>query len=140
MEIITLSKKKGFHECTPWPVQGWDMMMAGKNLLAEVQKLDQPGILLQTPPSLRYAHQRIAIVSICSYAPDEVVRTVSIQNHELYSKLHGYDFYLYLSPDDIEPNKDYNMDVKDGVHKPFFWKVNAVMNVFQVSIKIKNDS
>ena len=22
------------------------------------------------------------------------------------------------------------MDVKDGVHKPFFWKVNAVKNVF----------
>lgn len=20
-------RDRGFHECTPWPVQGWDMMM-----------------------------------------------------------------------------------------------------------------
>lgn len=107
------------------------MMMAGKNLLEQVQTLDRPNILLDTHKSLRYAHQRIAIVSICSYAPEEIVRQISIQNHEIYARLHGYDFYLYLSPDEIEPNLSANMSVKDGVHKPFFWKVNAVMNAFQ---------
>ncbi|CAD7946715.1 unnamed protein product [Amoebophrya sp. A120] len=123
-------RDKGFHECTPWPVQGWDMMMAGRNLLAEVQKLDRPAILWDTPKSFRFANQKVAIVTICSYAPDEAVRVVSLENHGLYAQLHGYDLHMYLSPDEIMPNKKSGMNVKDGVHKPFFWKVNAVKNVF----------
>merc|ERR1719253_938506 len=37
---------------------------------------------------------------------------------------------MFLSPDEILPNEASKMNVKDGVHKPFFWKVNAVKNVF----------
>ena len=106
-------------------------MMAGRNLLAEVQKLDRPAILMsETPRGFRYPNTKMAIVTICSYAPDEAVRQVGIENHNLYAKLHGYDLHMFLSPDDIKPNKKSNMNVKDGKHKPFFWKVNAVKNVF----------
>ena len=96
-------------------------------------KLDRPAILYNTPKSLRYdtnAFGKIAIVTICSYAPDEVVRVVSIENHRLYAEVHGYQLHMFLSPDEILPNEASKMNVKDGVHKPFFWKVNAVKNVF----------
>lgn len=85
--------------------------MAGRNLLAEVQKLDRAAIVWETPKSFRFAEQKVAIVTICSYAPDEAVRVVSLENHGLYSKLHGYDLHMYLSPDEIEPNTKSGMNV-----------------------------
>ena len=32
---------------------------------------------------------RVAVCTICAYAEDEIVRVVSQENHELYTKLHG---------------------------------------------------
>merc|ERR1719456_1573366 len=54
---------------------------------------------------------------------------VSQENHEIYAKLHGYDLFFFTSASQILPNEQARMDVNDGVHKPFFWKVNAVKNV-----------
>lgn len=118
-------RDKGFNECTPWPVQGWDMLLAARNALHTVQALDAQAIA-PAPKQLR--KKRVAIVTICAYAPDEVVRLVSRENHEVYAQVHGYDLLFITSPDDIAPNVASRMDVKDGVHKPFFWKVNAVKN------------
>jgi len=98
-----------------------------------VQKLDKPAIVWETPKAFRYNPDmfgKIGIVTICSYAPDEVVRVVSEENHQMYADIHGYRLYMFRSPDEIEPNEASRMNVKDGVHKPFFWKVNAVKNVF----------
>jgi galactosyl transferase GMA12/MNN10 family len=33
-------RDKGFHDCTPWPIQGWDMMLAGKHLSDVVRAMD----------------------------------------------------------------------------------------------------
>lgn len=123
-------RDKGFNECTPWPVQGWDVLMAGKNLLHEVAKMDEASVLTETPKQIRYEKQRMAVVTICSYAPDETVRVISKENHEMYTQLHGYDLHFFTSPDEILPHAQSRMNVQDGVHKPFFWKVNAVKNVF----------
>ena len=40
-----------------------------------------------------------------------------------------YDLFFFTSRSQIMPNEKGRMDVNDGVHKPFFWKVNAVKNV-----------
>mmetsp|Transcript_28716 Transcript_28716/g.79042 ORF Transcript_28716/g.79042 Transcript_28716/m.79042 type:complete len:480 (-) Transcript_28716:3-1442(-) len=125
-------RDKGFNECTPWPVQGWDMLLAGRNLVAAVRKLDDESTLLQTSPQFRLpGQQRIAIVSICAYAETELVRVFGSENHAMYAQLHGYDLYDITDSAQITPNPAAGMDVQDGVHKPFFWKVNAVKNVLE---------
>jgi hypothetical protein len=55
--------------------------------------LDQ-AVALDTPPSLRFDGQRIAVVTICAYAEDEPVRELSIRNHRMYCDLHGYDLHM----------------------------------------------
>jgi len=76
--------------------------------------------------------QKIAVVTVCAYAEDEVVRVLSVQNHQLYTQLHGYDLFMYTSPDQILPHAGGRMNVNDGKHKAFFWKVNAVRNVLDL--------
>jgi len=123
-------RDKGFSECTPWPLQGWDMMLAGRNLVHRVRELDFQSVQLQTPRGHRTAGLRVAVVTICAYAEDEAVRLLATQNHQLYAQLHGYGLHLFTSAEQITPHAAGRMDVKDGEHKPFFWKVNAVRNVF----------
>lgn len=124
-------RDKGFSECTPWPLQGWDMMLAGRNLVQRVRELDKPAVQ-QVPWSLRTPGLKVAVVTICAYAEDEAVRVLATQNHQLYAQVHGYDLHLFTSTDQIKPHVEANMDVTDGVHKPFFWKVNAVRNVMDM--------
>merc|ERR1712196_499545 len=94
-------RDKGFNECTPWPLQGWDMLLAGRNLQYRVGKLDQQSILVDTPPSHRIDGARIAIVTICAYAEDEVVRVISEENHRQYAQLHGYDLHFFTAEEQI---------------------------------------
>jgi hypothetical protein len=119
-------RDKGFNECTPWPVQGWDMLLAARNNLQHVQTIDDQSVVAVPKP---YRAMRVAVCTICAYAEDEIVRVVSQENHELYTKLHGYDLYFYTDASQILPNVGARMNVNDGVHKPFFWKVNAVKNI-----------
>lgn len=122
-------RDRGFSECTPWPVQGWDMMVAGRTLTTRMRALEDESVLSEVPPSYREPGLRIAIITICAYAEDAPVRQLCSENRGLYSAGHGYDVHLFTSPSEITPNIMAGMDVSDGVHKPFFWKVNAVKNV-----------
>merc|ERR1740129_906192 len=81
-------RDRGFSECTPWPVQGYNMMLAGKNLVARVHALDQESMLLGIPPSHRETKMRVAVVTICAYAADEPVRALCAENRQLYVSLH----------------------------------------------------
>eukprot|EP00927_Polykrikos_kofoidii_P023644 TRINITY_DN21710_c0_g1_i1.p1 TRINITY_DN21710_c0_g1~~TRINITY_DN21710_c0_g1_i1.p1 ORF type:complete len:545 (-),score=81.26 TRINITY_DN21710_c0_g1_i1:137-1654(-) len=127
-------RDRGFTECTPWPVQGWDMMLAGERTTARVRALDTEAVL-DVPHSYRGtsdgsgATLRVAVVTICAYAEDEPVRVFCRSNRRLYSLLHGYDVHFFTDASEIEPHQAAAMNVLDGVHKPFFWKVNAVKNV-----------
>jgi len=121
-------RDRGFSECTPWPVQGADMMLSGQALTARVHALDRES-MLDVPKTYREPDLKVAIVTICAYAPEEAVRNICKENRQLYSALHGYDVIFFTDASEIEPNRDTDMDVNDGVHKPFFWKVNAVKNV-----------
>ena len=47
-------RDRGFHECTPWPVQGWDVMLSGQKGVAEVQKLDGMSIRFDVPAGFRF--------------------------------------------------------------------------------------
>jgi len=71
----------------------------------------------------------VAVVTICAYATDEPVRLFCQENREIYRHLHGYDVFFYGDASEIEPNPKAGMNVLDGVHKAFYWKVNAVQNV-----------
>lgn len=123
-------RDRGYSECTPWPVQGWDMMLAGKTLAARVRELDKQSIT-HVPPSYREPGLRVAIVTICAYAADEPVRLICDENRRLYSALHGYDVHFFTDAAEIAPHAAAGMDVNDGVHKAFFWKVNAVKNILE---------
>jgi hypothetical protein len=103
------------------------MLLAARNNLQAVQRIDSQSVDNTVPRDVR--SMRIAIVTICAYAEDEAVRLVSQENHEIYAKLHGYDLFFFTDKSQIMPNEKARMDVNDGVHKPFFWKVNAVKNV-----------
>ena len=123
------------------------MLLSGQELTQKTEKtLNNPllgNIPLEQGKSYRITNStlrpgdefRVAIVSICSYAPTETVRQMSEENHQVYADLHGYDLFMFTDPLQIEPHLGANMNVTDGVHKPFFWKVNAVMNVFDGSVK-----
>ena len=118
-------RDKGFHDCTPWPIQGWDMMLAGRHVREAVESLDDRGVQLR-PGNLKFFDPRsIGIVSICAYAPNEPVRVLAEENHRLYASLHGYKLFQ-LNGDQIPQNG--KMNIKD--RKPFFWKVNAIRNAF----------
>ncbi|CAE8643482.1 unnamed protein product [Polarella glacialis] len=123
-------RDKGFSECSSWPAQGWDVMLAGRSLTARVRALDDESVL-QVPKMHRVEGMRVAVVTICSYAVDEPVKLICDQNRKLYSMLHGYDVHFFTDPSQITPNSGSQMDVLDGVHKAFFWKVNAVKNVLE---------
>jgi len=75
----------------------------------------------------------VAIVSICAYGENEAVRVIGSENHEIYAQLHGYDLFSITDKAQIQPNLAARMDVNDGIHKPFFWKVNAVKNVLEAT-------
>lgn len=123
-------RDRGFSECTPWPVQGWDMMLAGQTLAKRVRELDKQSIT-HVLPSYREPGMRVAIVTICAYADDEPVRLICDENRRLYSALHDYDVHFFTDAAQIAPHVEAGMDVNDGVHKAFFWKVNAVKNVLE---------
>merc|ERR550532_1834456 len=53
-------RDKGFSECTPWPLQGWDMMLAGRNLVHTVRQLDNQAVDLQAARSVRTEGMRTA--------------------------------------------------------------------------------
>lgn len=122
-------RDKGFSECTSWPVQGWDMMLAGRSLVERLRVLDDESVTKGVPADHREPGLRIAIVTICAYAPDETVRVMCQENRALYSSLHGYDVHFFTDASEIMPDADAGMDVEDGMHKAFFWKVSAVKNV-----------
>lgn len=105
------------------------MMVAGFNLAQYVRELDKQAVQSQTPWSFRTSGLKVAIVSVCAYAEDEAVRVLAKENHQLYAQLHDYGLHHFTSADQIAPHPEAGMDVKDGVHKPVFWKVNAVRNV-----------
>eukprot|EP00435_Cladocopium_sp_Y103_P045599 s1919_g13.t1 len=121
-------RDKGFSECSTWPAQGWDVMLAGQGLTEVVRQLDDESVDSTVPASLRL-NLRVAVVTICAYAEDAPVRILCHQNRQLYKLLHGYDVHFFTNASQIDINVDSQMDVNDGVHKPFFWKVNAVKNV-----------
>mmetsp|Transcript_67372 Transcript_67372/g.147641 ORF Transcript_67372/g.147641 Transcript_67372/m.147641 type:complete len:466 (-) Transcript_67372:28-1425(-) len=123
-------RDKGFNECTPWPVQGWDMLLAGRNLVAKVRELDDESVV-PTPPEFRLPKHRVAIASICAYGETEPVRLIGCENHRVYAELHGYDLYQVTDKSQIQANFASQMDVQDGKHKPFFWKVNVVKNILE---------
>lgn len=123
-------RDRGFSECSSWPVQGWDVMLAGRTLAARSRVLDDESVV-RVPHAFRESGLRIAVVTICAYAEDEAVRVYCAQNRRLYSQLHGYDVFFFTDKSEILPNIPSGMDVQDGVHKPFFWKVNAVKNVME---------
>ncbi|CAE7560466.1 MNN10, partial [Symbiodinium pilosum] len=109
--------------------QGWDMLLAGRNLAEVVKRLEDESVVV-TSPQLRL-RERVAIVSICAYGEEEPVRVIGTENHEIYAQLHGYDLIQITNSAQIAPNLASGMDINDGVHKPFFWKVNAVKNVLE---------
>ncbi|CAK8992100.1 6-mannosyltransferase MNN10 [Durusdinium trenchii] len=77
-------------------------------------------------PQFRLPNQRVAIVSICAYGETEPVRIIGTENHQVYAELHGYDLYQVTEKSQIKANLASQMDINDGRHKPFFWKVNVV--------------
>ncbi|CAK8992169.1 unnamed protein product [Durusdinium trenchii] len=123
-------RDKGFNECTPWPVQGWDMLLAGRNLVSSIRPLDDQSVM-PTMPQFRLPNQRVAIVSICAYGETEPVRIIGTENHQVYAELHGYDLYQVTEKSQIKANLASQMDINDGRHKPFFWKVNVVKNILE---------
>lgn len=98
-------RDKGFNECTPWPVQGWDMLLAGRNLVAKVRELDDESVV-PTPPEFRLPKHRVAIASICAYGETEPVRLIGCENHRVYAELHGYDLYQVTDKSQIQANFD----------------------------------
>lgn len=125
-------RDKGFSECTPWPVQGWDMMLAGRTLTGRLRALDDESVQAAVPPLHREPGLRVAVVTVCAYAEDAPVRQLCAENRELYAAVHGYDMHFFTDAADIMPDQQAGMDVKDGVHKAFFWKVSAVKNVLSI--------
>ncbi|KAF4749412.1 hypothetical protein FOZ63_023868 [Perkinsus olseni] len=123
------TRDKGFNECTPWPVQGWDMLLSALHARQYVESAEAPSQLPDVP-TYRDGTSKIAIVSICGYAANETVRVLSEENHALYAQLHGYALYQFGGPEDIYPNMNANMSIEG--RKPFFWKVNAVRNVMDL--------
>eukprot|EP00434_Breviolum_minutum_P025517 symbB.v1.2.022547.t1/scaffold2009.1/size92556/6 len=105
------------------------MLLAGRNLVATIRQLDDESVVW-TPPQFRL-QSRVAIVSICAYGETEPVRVIGTENHQVYAELHGYDLYQVTDKSQIQPNIASQMDIQDGRHKPFFWKVNVVKNVLE---------
>ncbi|KAF4738421.1 hypothetical protein FOZ62_021278 [Perkinsus olseni] len=123
------TRDKGFHECTPWPVQGWDMLLGALHARQYVESAEAPSQLPDVPTH-RDSTSKFAIVSICGYAANETVRVLSEENHALYAQLHGYALYQFGGPEDIYTSVNANMSIEG--RKPFFWKVNAVRNVMDL--------
>lgn len=98
--------------------------------MARLRPLEDESVV-QVPENLRVGGLRVAVVTICAYAAEETVRVLCAANRLLYSKLHGYDIVFLTDASEVEPNHMSDMNVSDGVHKPFFWKVNAVKNVLE---------
>jgi len=121
-------RDRGFSECSTWPAVGWDVMLAGQRLTERVRQLDDESVT-PLPPDYRSSSLKIAVVTICAYAADAPVRVLCHQNRQLYQLLHGYDVHFFTDASEIEENHGSKMNVQDGFHKPFFWKVNAVKNV-----------
>ncbi|CAE7272373.1 unnamed protein product [Symbiodinium microadriaticum] len=107
-------------------------MLAGRSLTERVRLLDDESVL-KLEPAHRVEGLRIAVVTICAYAADAPVRVLCEQNRQIYKALHGYDLYFFTDAAQILPNKAARMNVKDGIHKPFFWKVNAVKNILDTN-------
>ncbi|CAE7368030.1 unnamed protein product [Symbiodinium sp. CCMP2456] len=125
-------RDRGFSECSTWPAAGWDVMLAGRSLTERVRLLDDESVL-KLEPGHRVEGLRIAVVTICAYAADAPVRVLCEQNRQIYKALHGYDLHFFTDAAQILPNKAARMNVQDGIHKPFFWKVNAVKNILDTN-------
>ena len=115
-------RDRGFSECSTWPAAGWDVMLAGRSLTERVRLLDDESVM-KLDPGYRLQGLRVAVVTICAYAADAPVRVLCDQNRQIYKALHGYDVHFFTDAAQIAPNEAARMNVKDGVHKPFFWKV-----------------
>lgn len=121
-------RDKGFYDCAPWPVMGWDMLLAGRFVNEIMEKSGSRLFNLNVSKDIVIIHpSKIAIVSVCAYAEDSPIKSVSRENHVMYASRHGYDIYHFENEIDIVGNDSAGMYTKD--RNPFFWKVNAVQNV-----------
>ena len=123
-------RDKGFYDCSPWPVHGWDMLLAGRFIRDKIREIDDQSVIAHTPKQLRaFNPADIAIVCVCAYPDDQPIKRLSRENHQLYAQIHGYSLYQFESEQDIAANEDANMTTSQK--NPFFWKVNAVRNVIE---------
>ena len=124
------ARDKGFYDCSPWPIRGWDMLLASRFLTERVSAIDSASVPQDIPRSLvKFGPGEIAIVSICAYGDDQPIKQLSRENHRAYAELHGYTLYHFETSEDFQDNHVANMSTRDK--NPFFWKVIAVRNVLE---------
>ncbi|CEM19427.1 unnamed protein product [Vitrella brassicaformis CCMP3155] len=115
--FIYVQKNRGFRESTAFPVQGWDMLLAGRALRERVEVLDAP-FTVDVPKTTRLAGENIAILSICGYDAQQPVRMLGSENHAMYAARHGYTLYQLNEP-------------QDTTRSGFWWKVAALRRVMK---------
>ena len=124
------ARDKGFYDCSPWPVRGWDMLLAGRYLNERLRILDDLYVMKNVPANTKhYDPKDIAIVSVCAYAQNESLLLLSRENHQLYASLHGYVLYQFEFDSDLVENLESGMNRID--RNKFFWKILAVRNVVE---------
>jgi hypothetical protein len=125
---FVFARDKGFYDCSPWPVHGWDMLLAGRFLSQSIRSLDDLSVTKNIPRNHKYFQPGdVAIVSVCSYSQDEPLVLISRENHKLYAGLHDYVLYQFEDDSELVENLDSGMNMKD--RNKFFSKIIAVRNV-----------
>lgn len=123
-------RDKGFYDCAPWPVMGWDMLLAGRFVNQRLHSVDSIFSRYDIPKNFTMSpSKKIAIVSVCAYGDDQPIKSISRENHSMYSNLHGYDLFHFESKEEVLENRKAGMNASE--RNPFFWKVNAVKNVLE---------
>eukprot|EP00920_Eleutheroschizon_duboscqi_P029659 GHVT01071977.1.p1 GENE.GHVT01071977.1~~GHVT01071977.1.p1 ORF type:complete len:361 (-),score=14.50 GHVT01071977.1:1172-2254(-) len=117
-----VQRNRGFRDCTPFPLHGWDMMLAGHHLRQRVAALDRQafGVDLKVPKSMRLDIP-IAIVSVCAYPENDMLRKLSMENHKWYGELHGYEVIHF-----------HDNPLAGSNRSAFWWKVSALQRVMDL--------
>ena len=119
-------RDKGFYDCSPWPVHGWDMLLASRYVNEKVTYIDKASVIGGVPKRISiFEPLDIAIVSVCAYGDDQPIKSLSRENHKLYADLHGYKLYQIESRYDLAAK--WGMKIED--RNMFFSKILAVRNI-----------
>ena len=120
---LTLLPRDAHHMCSPWPLQGREVVEAFTRLATTV------GPVARAPVTSRL---NVALVTACAATNSAKVVQESWENRQAYGKLHGYDLHFFRTAGELTAELVGGLNLSTQ-NAPAFWRAHAIFRALDDS-------